>query len=85
MILVAYGAAKRCIRVLFVHLDNAITIRRSSALRRSTILAMLDLHFPLSQYAILTDEASANFHVGTDGKDNEVAGAMVACPTKALS
>ena len=75
--------------VMSSSLFSSFAMRCQSQLKntrcRSTILAMLDLDLHLSEYAILTDEASANFHVGTDGRDNAVAGAMVGCPTKALS
>lgn len=45
---------------------------------------MSDLHLHLSEFAVLTDEASANFHFGTDDRDDEALQAMVFYFAKAL-
>ena len=77
LLLIAYGPAKRCIYELCLCFVT-------NAMCRSTLLAMSDLHLHLSEFAVLTDEASANFHFGTDDRDDEALQAMVFYFAKAL-
>ena len=43
---------------------------------RSTLLAMIDSHINLKDFAVLTDEAAPGIHRGNDGRDAEALQAM---------